>query len=133
MTERKAEYKTNTLSEHDEQAALIQWAHISERDHPELMNLYAVPNGTYTTPASAAKAHAEGLSKGVPDLCLAWPAGVYHGMYLEMKSKTGTLRPEQRTWLQRLKAAGYYTAVCRSYEEARDAIMAYLAEEVDPY
>src|SRR5690349_23481389 len=45
---------------------------------------------------------AEGLKKGVPDICLAAPKGVYHGLYIEMKVRPNKASEEQLKWHRKL-------------------------------
>ena len=120
--------KVRTI-EHDEQVALFRWAEVAQYQHPELALLYAIPNGGHRHKAVAAKLKAEGVRKGVPDICLPVPRGRWHGLYIEMKTPTGTVRPEQKRWLAALRSQGYDAAVCRGWESARRFIEEYLQQE----
>lgn len=63
----------------------------------------------------------------VPDLCLAYPAGEYHGLWIEMKRRAhGYASAEQLAMLSALRSVGYDAAVCRGWEEAREKIQNYL-------
>ncbi len=94
--------------------------------HPRLL-LYAVPNGGQRNAIVAAKLKAEGVLAGVPDLFLAVPSGTAHGLYIEMKNgKKGVVSESQRTVMAALKAQGYATAVCRSFDEFRTTVDEYL-------
>lgn len=114
------------MSEHDDQAALFQWARMHDVGRPELKLLFAIPNGTRTTPQVAKRMVDEGVRKGVPDVCLPVARGGYHGLFIEMKSEGAYPRPEQREWLGALKAQGYYTACCHSWTEAAELTEKYL-------
>ncbi|UPG86835.1 VRR-NUC domain-containing protein [Luteibacter aegosomatis] len=127
-------------TEHEEQAALMEWAGINAVRAPELRLLFAIPNGAALASKStgpgrrfsrqAMKLRAEGLKSGVPDLCLPVARGKYHGLFIEMKRvKGGTLSPEQKEWLQRLADQGYCAVRCNGWWEARTAILQYLATE----
>lgn len=100
-------------TEHQEQSALIAWARMTESHWPELALLHAIPNGGWRHPATGKKLKAEGLKKGVPDLCLPVPRHGKSGMYIEMKSKKGRVRKEQKWWLERLTEQGYHAVVCK--------------------
>ena len=119
------------MSEHSEQVALFHRAALQQNVYPELKLLYAIPNGTRTTPGVAGKMKAEGVKKGVPDICLPCARGKYIGLYIEMKAvydsgKKNYPDPEQREWLKALAEQGHYTTICYSAEEAWTVITAYL-------
>lgn len=114
-----------------EQQTVIEWASWQEAAHPELLNLYAIPNGSKRTKGHGGKLVGQGMKAGVPDLCLAWPAEVngvqYHGLYVEMKRvRGGRVEPEQRDWLNRLDKAGYLALVAKGAGEAIGIIQEYL-------
>lgn len=115
-------------SEHDEQSALISWADWQcQRKYRELStHLFAVPNGARTSMSVAKRLKREGMRSGVPDLFLAVARGGYHGLFLEMKSRKGVVSKEQKTWIGRLAAAGYFVVVCRGFEEARAQLIKYM-------
>lgn len=113
--------------EHEAQTALFAWAQLASLRLPELRLLYAVPNGGHRHPAVAGKLKAEGVKPGVLDIHLPVPRGPYHGLWIEMKSSRGQLSKHQKAWAEALADEGHAVHVCRSYEEARDALEAYLA------
>ena len=131
-------------SEHDEQAALIEWCRLNEGRFPQLRWLFAIPNGTYTTRTSAVKAINEGVKKGVADLFLPAPMYVvqnhgneiiyidYHGLFIEMKTAEGTVSQEQRQFIKDVRALGYAAEVCRGFDAARALIEAYLGGKYQP-
>ena len=114
--------------EHNAQAALFQWAFLECRRMPELALLFAVPNGGNRNARTGAMMKREGVRKGIPDIFLLCPRGKYHGMVLEMKSSTGSVKPEQKWWHQRFAEQGYHVTVCYSFEQAREEIENYLAQ-----
>lgn len=67
-----------------------------------------------------------GVKEGVPDTFTLLPRGGYHGFVLELKSKTGTVRPEQREWLQKLEDAGYRVSVAKGLDAAIKVIDEYM-------
>lgn len=99
--------------------------------YPAIKNrLFAVPNGTNKSRASASRHMAEGLRPGVPDLMLPIPASGYHGLFIEMKrAKGGKLSDAQRDWLEFLESKGYMSVVCYGFEEAKEVISKYLKGE----
>lgn len=95
---------------------------------------------------AGARLKSEGQRNGVPDTLLAMPHGIkeahtggyigtYCGLFIEMKrpdlkranDPTHGCSPEQLDWHARLSQAGYAVVVCYTWEEARDAILRYLA------
>lgn len=117
---------TTGSSETQEQQAVIEWAAYARGKYPGLRNLYHVPNEGKRSKSAGGLEKSLGLSRGVPDLVLDWPAGVYHGLRIEMKYGKNRPTQEQEDWLRRLDAAGYCTAVCWSAREAIAVITAYM-------
>lgn len=113
--------------ESHEQRSIIEWAARMECRWPELRLLHAIPNGGARDAVTGARLKAEGVKKGVPDLCLPVPRGGWHGMYIELKRvKGGRLSPEQRQWLRDLTELGYMAVCCTGATAAIGAIEGYL-------
>lgn len=90
--------------------------------------LHAIPNGGQRHKAVAGKMKAEGVKRGVPDVCLPVPRGPWHGLYIEMK-KAGELKStsdDQRFWIRNLRLLGYYAVVRDSWHTAAATIQEYL-------
>lgn len=114
-------------AEHREQVALMRWARYQEKVIPELRSLFAIPNGGHRNIATARKMKAEGVKRGVPDLCLAVPRGEYHGLYIELKRVGGgVVSKEQKEWIARLIESGYRVEACHGEAQARKVILEYL-------
>lgn len=117
----------NIPLESDEQQALFEWAKWQKGKYPELELMYHIPNEGKRSFSSGKRLVAEGLKKGVPDICLPAARCGYHGMYIEMKrSKGGKATKEQLWWQDRLTKQGYYAVICRGWEEAAAEILKYL-------
>ena len=101
-------------TEHESQSTVIQWAQLMEGQYPALKLLFAIPNGANKTMTTAMKFKREGLKAGVPDLCLPFPNGCYHGLFIEMKSEKGKETPAQRDFINALTKNIYRVAVCHS-------------------
>lgn len=99
----------------------------AEGTWPELALLYAVPNGGARSRKTAVDLKAEGVKPGVPDYCLPVARGGFHGLYLELKTAKGAVRPAQRAWLAALTEQGYMAVVCRQWEQAWATLRDYLA------
>ncbi len=126
-------------SEHEEQAAVIQWARLHAGMWPELVWLFAIPNGAYlgrTTEVrkgkvvqvcrQAARLKAEGLLPGVSDLFLPAAHGRYHGLFIEMKHGSNTLTAEQEAFLEAMLGQGYLAMACWGAGQAIEEIECYL-------
>lgn len=116
-------------TEHDEQVALMRWAHLARSRFPGLRWLHAIPNaGAGAQRGQAGKMKAEGVKRGVPDLCLPVPMNGHHGAYIEMKRRAGSVTsPEQLEWREHLERAGYAYCLAKGFDEAREFLIAYLA------
>lgn len=125
------------------QRALIKWWRMACRGIgvPELC-LFSVPNGGNMDARRGSIMKAEGQRKGCPDLFLAKPrirtnaggagsiaqvtASGYSGLFLELKTPTGRLSPEQEVYHEILRKQGYRVEVCRTLEECIKTINDYL-------
>lgn len=138
-------------TEHSHQRALFAWANcaalygylVAEKPEgyykatreayavkpvPELALLFAIHNQGHGDAIRGAKAKAEGVKKGVPDLMLPVPRG-YHGLFIELKLPGFTasdIKPEQTKWHHALSDQGYQVNVCGGWQDAADTIRAYL-------
>ena len=114
-------------SEHDEQVSLMQWCIASQGKYPKLKRIFAIPNGGQRHKAVAAKLKAEGVRKGVLDICLPVPSMLYHGLFIEMKRLKGSYATkEQKEEVAELRADGYRAEVCKGWEEARLVLIDYM-------
>lgn len=120
--------KVSLKSEAQEQSDLIRWANecIEKNIHPELIMLYAIPNGGTRDKLEAVNLKRQGVASGVPDLCLAVPRGKYHGLYIEMKVHPNKTTDNQDKWLKNLSFFGYAVKVCYGAVTAKNAIEHYL-------
>ena len=117
----------NYPTENAEQAALFEWARLSEKKHPELKLLHHIPNGGARDGRTGAVLKRTGVKPGVPDICLPVPSGDHHGLYIELKRRNGgALSANQRIWLNALSEQGHKAVCCKGWEEARDEIIKYL-------
>lgn len=115
-------------SEHNEQAALMQWWQLASPRFgiPEPL-LFAIPNGGLRNRITGAQLKAEGVRAGVPDLFLAAPSMGYNGLFIEMKQEhAGRTSSAQDAMLSLLESQGYRTAVCHGWHNAASTITAYL-------
>lgn len=126
------------------QRALIKWWRMACRGFgvPEIL-LFSIPNGGGGGEMRGHWLKLEGQRKGAPDLFLAVGkrphtipvtvrgvgdamSALCNGLFLELKTPTGRLSPEQEVYHGHLRAAGYRVEVCRTVEDAQRVIMEYL-------
>jgi hypothetical protein len=116
------------ISEHDEQAALCQWLDLT---YPDVL-YWATPNGAHLAgnarqrAAKMNKLKAEGFLPGVADIFIAEPRGKWHGLFVEMKARGGTLTENQKWFLSEVARRGYMDAVCYGFDDARGIVEDYL-------
>ena len=115
--------------EHKLQCACVKWFNLQYPEYRGL--LFAVPNGGVRSKATAGKLKAEGVVAGVADLILlvpqcATPFNLYHGLCIELKTKTGRQSPEQKAWQKKVEDKGYKYIIVRSFDEFKDEVERYL-------
>lgn len=109
--------------EDEEQISLFRWADIAERHTPSLKMLFSIANEG----GRLKNLRFAGVKKGVPDIFFAHPSGGQMGMFIELKRrKGGKVAFEQYQWIAALQAEGYHAVVAYGWDEAREAILAYL-------
>ena len=111
------------MTEHDHQRIVISTI---RRDYPDLL-IFAVPNIGTASPQRGARMKAEGVLAGIPDLMIARAAQGFHGLFVEMKTLTGSASKEQKSVIAKLQAEGYRCEVCKGYAAALEAIRGYLS------
>jgi len=101
-------------TEHEEQREFVSWW---RKTRPETL-IFAVPNGGYRSPQTAARLKVEGVIPGIPDLCVPrGPGGL--PIWIEMKrSKGGKLSAAQRSVIDYLRAAGHSVIVAHGCDDA---------------
>lgn len=114
--------------EHAEQRRLIEWVHDdASLVYPDLLQIFAVPNGGARSKKTAGMLKAEGVRAGVLDLYLLVPRGGYHGFAHELKAPGRTPTREQLDEIAALTAAGYDAAWGVGWEHARDRLLRYVS------
>jgi hypothetical protein len=114
--------------EHNEQVALIRLCRAYANQYPELIAIYAIPNGGARTAVTGARLKAEGVKPGIPDLHLPVARGGYHSLYIEMKAGTNKPSVSQLAIMDLLRDCGNQVIVCYSAEEAMVNILVYLKQ-----
>lgn len=83
---------------------------------------YAIPNGGFRNLKEAERLKRMGVLKGVWDIFIAYPYSDFCGIYIEMKSQTGVLTPEQKEFRKNL-CERYMFSVLSSKEDIREFII----------
>lgn len=107
-------------SEDSEQAAFVQWLRLKKIPffHPR--------NGGYIGVRQGAKFKALGVVAGIPDICIYAPIEPYHGLFIELKRKGGTISQIQKVRLRELNSLGYFAIVAFGCLEAIEITETYL-------
>lgn len=115
---------TRKYSECEEQIAAMDWLRLQ---HPQIaLHTLHIGNERKSSYYMGFLMKRMGVLAGASDLLLAWPSGQYHGMFLEVKSKTGKPTELQMQFIERMNKAGYYACVCYGAEEIINTIKWYL-------
>ena len=112
-------------SEHQEQCTIFTWADLNQYKYPCLEYMFGTLNGVPMKIWQAAKAKRAGNKKGVPDIILPYNNGKYCGLYVELKIPGGTIKPEQKDYINYLSGQGYFADVRVGSQEAIDLIIDY--------
>lgn len=120
-------YKNPSLEkgkvEHYEQVRIFDYFYA----YPDVYDLlYSVPNGGLRDAATANSMLQSGQKRGIPDISLDIPKGIYHGLRLELKVNKNKPTPEQIKKLNLLSKQGYFCIVCYGSSESITAITQYL-------
>ena len=117
----------NKNEEHEIQSAVFEW-----RDaeglfiFPELCLYHSITSGQPRYGWQVGWYKREGMMSGLPDTHLPVPRGGYTSLWIEFKSPTGTVRPEQKDAIALLRRYRNLVVICRSKEEAIQTLTDYL-------
>lgn len=126
---RRADGRPLVATEHQEQAAVIAWWYaVHGKYRLPLFTLFACPNGGARDAITGSLLKAEGVRPGTPDLILAVPTPAFSALFLEMKKTDGAKpTPEQTTFIEYLRSAGYSAGVHYGATSAIKEIEDYLS------
>ncbi len=112
-------------TESNEQIAAMDWL---RAQHPKISeHTLHIGNERKATYYAGYIMKRMGVLKGASDLFMAWPNAGYHGLFIEVKSKTGRPTMEQKAFVQRMKDAGYKAEICYGAEEVISTMKEYIA------
>ena len=136
------EYRELSLADRPEdieQIEVVEWMRKNNVLH------YAIPNGGKRHVKTASDLKKQGVSAGVPDLCIPIPNDNYHGLYIEMKRRPKILKSGNRSytnstvsisqteWINILNLSGYCAVICYGSDEAIKVIKEYLENNIFNY
>ena len=119
------------MSESAEQIALFDLLRAYQSQHDELRWIYSIANGGHRHKLTAVKMSREGVKRGVWDIHVPIPKGIYSGMWIEMKFGRNKLTDDQKAFGRAMTIYGHKTAVCYSWTEAANEIFGYLGIKLD--
>ena len=124
---KRASTRLKSPLESHEQKAFIQWLLVNKIPH------YAIPNGGTRNVREAANMKRQGVSPGIPDICIPYPVSPYHGAYLELKRKDGkpsSITTAQINWIDYLNRVGYKAVIAFGADPAIQFTKDYLGDEL---
>lgn len=106
------------------QKAFIRWL---KAVYPTLArSSYKISNEGKRSFKVAAMMKAEGMVKGMVDLCIPVQSTPYGALYIEFKGPKGKLTPEQKEVMENLIHLGNHCVICWTTEEAIQETERYL-------
>jgi len=101
--------------ESEEQKTVIEWCRWNKYPFDRI---YAIENERKANPQQSSRRKAMGVRSGVSDLFLPIARQGHHGLYIEMKSKKGTVSKSQEQFIKEVLSEGYIACVCYSADDA---------------
>lgn len=124
MNEQGEVVATKRYKESDEQITAMDWL---RANHPVIaLHTMHIGNERKATYYMGWLMKQMGVLKGASDLFMAWPSGGYHGLFIEVKSKTGKASPDQKAFLQRMRDVGYKAEICHGADQVINTMKEYL-------
>lgn len=110
--------------EHYEQRDFFKWMEIL---YPKIRKgCFAVPNGANVSDAERGRLVREGLTPGIPDICIPFPVGKHPGLFIEMKVGKNVCTPEQEEKIILYRSWGWRCEVCYGWNAAADVFTKYI-------
>lgn len=122
--------------EHYLQKNFFKWLSSFALDNPDIYLAHAIPNGGTRSIKEGAALKAEGVKCGIPDVFIPIPKEIYintdigyklyHGLYIEFKSKGNTPSEDQRIMMLMLDSLGYKVICVNTLDIAKEQFTDYL-------
>ena len=117
----KFRLKSQVPYEYQEQIVAANW--LTKNNIP----FYHIPNGGRRNAIEGAKFKAMGVKPGIPDICVIVAKNGYHGLYIELKRKTGgDVSEMQKFWMWELRRQGYDVFLANGADELIKYVQNYL-------
>ncbi len=97
--------------EHEIQKVIVNYLDLMHAPY------FAVPNGGQRHPGVARKLKAEGVKAGVADLFIMIPNANWNGLFVEVKTATGTQSESQKGFEVKCKNWNYAYVLVRSIDD----------------
>lgn len=111
--------------EHSEQIAALDWFKLQYPKEEKWS--FHIANERKCTPIYGKFLQKLGVKKGISDLFIPEPRGRYHGLWIEIKSKSGRKTKEQIEFIDAMNAKGYFAVFCFGADEIINTIKFYLS------
>lgn len=113
--------RKNRSPEHDIQVAITRYLEA----HKEAPLFSATVGGVRLAMHTAKKMKEAGYKKGIPDLLIFEPRGMYSGLAIEVKTDKGRPSEHQKEWVRRLNSNGWRAEICYGLGECLSVIDEY--------
>lgn len=121
-TKKEANSKKKVYGEDALQIKCIKYV---RKNYPEII-IRSTPQGANLGSAQGKKRKDMGCLKGFPDIEVLKPKGGYGALYIELKTKKGRLRKEQKEMLEKLNKSGYLAMMINDFSIFKKTINDYL-------
>lgn len=103
------------MSEHLIQVSCINWF---KREYPNYL-IFSIPNGEFRHKTVALRLKAEGLTAGIPDLCVITDKKI---LWVELKAEKGRLSIHQKEVQKKMQELNQEVYTCFSFDEFKDLL-----------
>lgn len=90
---------------------------------------FHVPNGGFRNGKEASKFRCMGVRAGVSDIIILEPRLNYHGLIIELKTKTNTITKPQEKFLKEMDERNYLTVICYNFDVVKMTLDKYFKGE----
>lgn len=120
-------------SKMSEQAAVVTWWRFACRKYGVPEEALLRVSGEGEPPVPNRSLRRQGARCGAADLFLAVPRGRSFGLWLSLRRRGRNMTPEEKEFFSSMTRLGYDAALCRSRDEAKERIHAYMVHSGETY